>query len=206
MECIWSVGIENTTDDSLGADSPVATDLNELRAKFASKECFYRISNGSIIEGNNYEFKLTVKNGDLSSEPVSQVIERSAEDLPSVRFITRAKAFDLSRKKFVLKVKAKRPECDDHSKLIFFWRCTSHPELVLPNSDKPKLTLKRIMGQSRWFSLLRVKNIKCCFLALHISKKKLWIVIFSVIPKTSKSCHSESSNHHPLESDFHLSG
>lgn len=140
-ECVWTIGIRGVDDES-SLDSDVASDLAALRNLFSTKKCVYKLNKTNILEGSAYVLSLVITNREGSSVQVSHVIERSSMDIPSVRFITNAKVFDMRNRKFVIKVRAKKPQCVD-SRLVFSWSCLSHPGLVLPRSDTPRLLLKR---------------------------------------------------------------
>ena len=138
--CKWNVSIDGVEDES-SLSAGVADDLAALRNAFSTMKCVYKIDSSNVLEGHRYMLKLVVSNREGSSAVVSHVLERSAKDIPSVRFITTAKVFDFRKKRFFLKVKAKKPKCIGSSKLIFAWYSPSHPGIELPNS--PRLVLKR---------------------------------------------------------------
>ncbi len=141
---MWSVGIDGVEDES-SLDADVVDDLAELRSLFNTTKCVHKISEGRVREGYRYVLNLVVSNREGSSAPVNHVIERSAKDIPYVRFVTKAKVFDMTRKQFVLRVQAKKPACVDDSRLVFSWSCISHPTLVLPKNDTSRLVLKRLV-------------------------------------------------------------
>ena len=143
-ECTWNVSIDGVDDES-SLDSSVVDDLAALRDVFTTKKCVYAIDATKVLEGYKYMLKLVVSNREGSSTEVAHIVERSAKDIPSVRFITTAKVFYMRKKQFFLKVQAKKPKCIGNSKLVFSWISESHPTLVLPNDDSPRLVLKRLL-------------------------------------------------------------
>jgi hypothetical protein len=143
-QCTWTVGIAEVDDES-SLDGDVSDDLTQLRTLLSTNKCGYEIPKERIVKNYRYALKLVVRNGEGPSEEVTHFIQRSAKDIPSVRFITKAKVFDMSKKKFVLKVKAKKPACVEDSNLIFSWSCVSHPELFLRKNDTSRLVLKRLV-------------------------------------------------------------
>lgn len=142
--CTWNVSIDEVEDES-SLDSSVVDDLAALRDVFTTKKCVYSIGATKVLEGYKYMLKLVVSNREGSSAEVAHIIERSVKDIPSVRFITTAKVFDMRHKQFFLKVQAKKPKCIGSSKLVFSWISESHPTLALPNDDSARLVLKRLL-------------------------------------------------------------
>ena len=143
-QCTWTVAIDGEDDES-SLSSDVTGDLAELRNLFSSNKCGYKLPKERILENYRYVLKLVVTNQEGASEAVTRLIQRSAKEIPSVRFITKANVFDMSKRKFVLQIKAKKPVCVDDSNLIFSWSCISHPELFLRKNDTSRLVLKRLV-------------------------------------------------------------
>ena len=146
--------------DESSLASNIQDDLTALRNLFITNKCVFKIPRANVLEGQRYELKLVVSNRQGSSKNASHIIERSAKDIPAVRFITTANVFDLTKRQFVIKTRAKKPQCVEDSKLVFSWTSLTHPDLDLSDGNS-HLLLKRSV---KTFAVSSLKDENECLM------------------------------------------